>query len=90
VPKTCVTKNDPASVFTRRCTTSRPRQGSRDHPSLFHEEISGTGRPFDAHRGEASCHGFEVLVSHFHFHLNEQLTDTGAMDYGASQTAISC
>jgi len=25
--------------------------------------------------------GFKVLVSHFHFHLNEQLTDEGTMDF---------
>jgi hypothetical protein len=25
--------------------------------------------------------GYKVLVSHFHFHLNEQLTDVGTMDY---------
>lgn len=25
--------------------------------------------------------GFKVLVSHFHFHLNEQLTDAGTMDF---------
>ena len=25
--------------------------------------------------------GFKVLVSHFHFHLNEQLSDAGIMDY---------
>ena len=24
--------------------------------------------------------GFKVLVSHFHFHFNEQLTDAGSMD----------
>jgi len=23
----------------------------------------------------------KVLVSHFHFHLNEQLTDAGTMDF---------
>jgi hypothetical protein len=28
--------------------------------------------------------GFKVLVSHFHFHLNEQLTDAGTMDYQPS------
>lgn len=25
--------------------------------------------------------GYKVLVSHFHFHFNEQLTDVGSMDY---------
>src|SRR5256886_13789272 len=25
--------------------------------------------------------GMKVLVSHFHFHLNEQLTDAGSMDF---------
>ncbi len=25
--------------------------------------------------------GYKVLVSHFHFHFNEQLTDAGSMDY---------
>ncbi len=25
--------------------------------------------------------GYKVLVSHFHFHLNEQLTDLGTMDF---------
>ena len=28
--------------------------------------------------------GFKVLVSHFHFHLNEQLTDEGTMDFQPS------
>jgi hypothetical protein len=28
--------------------------------------------------------GFKVLVSHFHFHLNEQLTDAGTMDFQPS------
>lgn len=28
--------------------------------------------------------GYQVLVSHFHFHLNEQLTDLGAIDYEPS------
>jgi hypothetical protein len=28
--------------------------------------------------------GFKVLVSHFHFHFNEQLTDVGSMDFQPS------
>ena len=32
--------------------------------------------------------GFQVLVSHFHFHLNEQLTDAGTMDQQPSWIGV--
>jgi len=32
--------------------------------------------------------GFKVLVSHFHFHLNEQLTDAGTMDQMPSWISV--
>jgi hypothetical protein len=32
--------------------------------------------------------GFKVLVSHFHFHFNEQLTDVGSMDFQPTWLAV--
>ncbi|HEY3836265.1 MAG TPA: hypothetical protein VGL72_06820 [Bryobacteraceae bacterium] len=32
--------------------------------------------------------GFQVLVSHFHFHFNEQLTDAGTMDMQTSWASV--
>ncbi len=32
--------------------------------------------------------GFKVLVSHFHFHLNEELTDQGSLDYRPAWVSV--